>query len=93
MDHNEFSQKIIINSILDQNINKEISNYMELFKKIEKGFDLFLHNKIRTILFKKKRGCRWTKKFKNNINYSSLVDGIRKINKTNNSEINKWKIK
>ena len=27
---------------------------MELFKKIEKGFDLFLHNKIRTILFKKK---------------------------------------
>ena len=54
MDNNGFSQKIIINSILDQDINKEISNYMELFKKIEKGFDLFLHNKIRTILFKKK---------------------------------------
>ena len=54
MDYNGFSQKIIINSILDQNINKEISNYMELFKTIEKGFDLFLHNKIRTILFKKK---------------------------------------
>ena len=56
MDYNGFSQKIIINSILDQNINKEISNYMELFKKIEKGFELFLHNKIRTILFK--RRCR-----------------------------------
>ena len=54
IDYNGFSQKIIINSILDQDINKEISNYMELFKKIEKGFDLFLHNKIRTILFKKK---------------------------------------
>ena len=79
MDYNGFSQKIIINSILDQNINKEISNYMELFKKIEKGFDLFLHNKIRTILFKKKEDA----------NYSSLADGIRKINKTNNSKINK----
>ena len=42
MDYNGFSQKIIINSILDQDINKEISNYMELFKKIEKGFDFFI---------------------------------------------------
>ena len=50
MDYNGFSQKIIINSILYKNN----SNYMELFKIISKGFDLFLYNKIRTILFKKK---------------------------------------
>jgi hypothetical protein len=52
MDYNGFSQ-IIINSILDQNISKEIFNYMYL-KKIQKSFGLFLNNKIRTILFKKK---------------------------------------
>ena len=55
MDFNGFSQKIIIQSILDDDINKEIIKFMNLLKRIDKGFEIFLHNKIRTILFKKRR--------------------------------------
>ena len=54
MDFNGFSQKIIIRSIVDDDVNKEIIKFMNLLKRIDKGFEIFLHNKIRTILFKKK---------------------------------------
>ena len=55
MDFNGFSQKIIIQSIVDDDVNKEIIKFMNLLKRIDKGFEIFLHNKIRTILFKKKK--------------------------------------
>ena len=53
-DYNGFSQKIIINSIKGDNIDQEINNLGILLTSITEGFNLFLHNKIRTVLFKKK---------------------------------------
>ena len=56
MDYNGFSQRVIIDTIRENNINQEINNFSTLLMKMNDINDIkyLIHNKVRTILFKKK---------------------------------------
>ena len=56
MDYYGFSQRIIIETIKENNIKEEINNFSTLLRKMKTIEDIkyLIHNKVRTILFKKK---------------------------------------
>ena len=56
-DFNGFSKRTLIDLIKNENIEEEIIKFGRLLTNINNDiFRIFLHNKARTILFKKKKG-------------------------------------